>query len=163
VLVHNGSLSNHNRLRQVLARQGVEFLTDKDSEMAADYLTLSLREGASPDEALDAAIRDLDGFYTFAVGTRDRFAVLRDPIACKHAVLAETDDWIVSRLPNTGRSLFYRAPRKPRYASLRQRRYIAGAVPDMGELDLAGVSLCEANRRRNAITYVSNDLQWRLP
>jgi glutamine phosphoribosylpyrophosphate amidotransferase len=79
----------------VRARQGVEFLTDKDSEMAADYLTLSLREGASPDEALDAAIRDLDGFYTFAVGTRDRFAVLRDPIACKHAVLAETDDWIV--------------------------------------------------------------------
>ena len=28
------------------------------------------------------------------MGTRDGFAVLRDPIACKHAVLAETDDWV---------------------------------------------------------------------
>jgi len=28
------------------------------------------------------------------VGTADGFAVLRDPIACKPAVLAETDDWV---------------------------------------------------------------------
>jgi len=93
-LVHNGSLSNHNRLRQVLAREGIEFQTDNDTEVAAGYLTWRLREGASLDEALEAAIKDLDGFYTFAVGTRDGFAVLRDPIACKHAVLAETDDWV---------------------------------------------------------------------
>jgi len=93
-LVHNGSLSNHNRLRLELARQGVELRTDNDSEVAAGYLTLKLRQGASIEEALEAAIRDLDGFYTFAIGTRDGFAVLRDPIACKHAVLAETDDWV---------------------------------------------------------------------
>ncbi len=37
---------------------------------------------------------DLDGFFTFAVGTRDGFAVLRDPVACKPAVMAETDDWV---------------------------------------------------------------------
>lgn len=93
-LVHNGSLSNHNRLRQVLAREGIEFQTDNDTEVAAGYLTWRLRQGASLDEALEAAIKDLDGFYTFAVGTRDGFAVLRDPVACKHAVLAETDDWV---------------------------------------------------------------------
>ena len=93
-LVHNGSLSNHNRLRRELGRQGLEFQTDNDSEVAAGYLTLRLREGASLDQALEAAVKDLDGFYTFAVGTRDGFAVLRDPIACKHAVLAETDDWV---------------------------------------------------------------------
>ena len=39
-------------------------------------------------------VDDLDGFYTFLVGTADGFAVLRDPIACKPAVLAETDDWV---------------------------------------------------------------------
>jgi glutamate synthase domain-containing protein 1 len=93
-LVHNGSLSNHNRLRLELEREGVAFQTDNDSEVAAGYLTLKLRQGASLDEALEAAIEDLDGFYTFAIGTRDGFAVLRDPIACKHAVLAETDDWV---------------------------------------------------------------------
>ena len=42
----------------------------------------------------EAAIGDLDGFYTFAVGTREGFSVLSDPIACKPAVLAETDDWV---------------------------------------------------------------------
>jgi methylamine---glutamate N-methyltransferase subunit A len=93
-LVHNGSLSNHNRLRERLKKHGIEIRTDNDTEVAAGYLTWRLREGASLDEALEAAVKDLDGFYTFAVGTKDGFAVLRDPIACKHAVLAETDDWV---------------------------------------------------------------------
>jgi methylamine---glutamate N-methyltransferase subunit A len=93
-LVHNGSLSNHNRLREGLKKRGIEIRTDNDTEVAAGYLTWRLREGATLEEALEAAIKDLDGFYTFAVGTKDGFAVLRDPIACKHAVLAETDDWV---------------------------------------------------------------------
>jgi glutamate synthase domain-containing protein 1 len=93
-LVHNGSLSNHNRLRRWLTKRGIRFQTDNDSEVAAGYLTHRLREGASLQEALEAALRDLDGFYTFAVGTRDGFAVLRDPIACKPAVMAETEAWV---------------------------------------------------------------------
>jgi methylamine---glutamate N-methyltransferase subunit A len=93
-LVHNGSLSNHNRLRLWLRREGIEFQTDNDSEVAAGYLTHKLREGASLEQALEGCLEDLDGFYTFAVGTADGFAVLRDPIACKPAVMAETDDWV---------------------------------------------------------------------
>jgi glutamate synthase domain-containing protein 1 len=93
-LVHNGSLSNHNRLRESLRREGIEFQTENDTEVAAGYLAWRLREGASLEEALAGCLDDLDGFYTFAVGTADGFAVLRDPIACKPAVLAETDDWV---------------------------------------------------------------------
>jgi methylamine---glutamate N-methyltransferase subunit A len=93
-LVHNGSLSNHNRLRQELRREGISFQTDNDTEVAAGYLTWRLREGASLEEALEGCLDDLDGFYTFAVGTADGFAVLRDPIACKPAVMAENDDWV---------------------------------------------------------------------
>jgi glutamate synthase domain-containing protein 1 len=93
-LVHNGSLSNHNRLRQRLRAEGIEFETDNDSEVAAGYLTWRLRKGASLEQALEGCLEDLDGFYTFAVGTIDGFAVLRDPIACKPAVMAETDDWV---------------------------------------------------------------------
>ena len=93
-LVHNGSLSNHNRLRVALEREGIRFQTDNDSEVAAGYLTWRLREGASLEEALEGCLHDLDGFYTFAVGTADGFAVMRDPIACKPAVMAETDDWV---------------------------------------------------------------------
>jgi methylamine---glutamate N-methyltransferase subunit A len=93
-LVHNGSLSNHNRLRERLRREGIEFQTENDTEVAAGYLAWRLHEGASLQEALEDCLEDLDGFYTFLVGTADGFAVLRDPIACKPAVLAETDDWI---------------------------------------------------------------------
>ncbi len=93
-LVHNGSLSNHNRLRRSLRREGIEFQTENDTEVAAGYLAWRLREGASLEQALEGCLDDLDGFYTFAVGTADGFAVLRDPIACKPAVLAETDDWV---------------------------------------------------------------------
>ena len=62
--------------------------------MAAGYFTWRLGQGATITEALEAGIKDLDGFYTFAIGTRDGFSVLRDPIACKPAVMAETDDWV---------------------------------------------------------------------
>jgi methylamine---glutamate N-methyltransferase subunit A len=93
-LVHNGSLSNHNDLRRWLRKEGIRFETDNDSEVAAGYLTYRMREGASLEQALEGCLEDLDGFYTFAVGTADGFAVLRDPIACKPAVMAETDDWV---------------------------------------------------------------------
>jgi len=93
-LVHNGSLSNHNALRRNLRREGLEFETENDSEVAAGYLTWRMRQGASLGEALEAAVGDLDGFYTFVVGTERGFGVLRDPIACKPAVMAETEDYV---------------------------------------------------------------------
>lgn len=93
-LVHNGSLSNHNAVRRDLVRRGLEFRTDNDSEVAAGYLSWRMAEGASLGEALKASLADLDGFYTFVVGTEDGFGVLRDPVACKPAVLAETDAWV---------------------------------------------------------------------
>jgi glutamate synthase domain-containing protein 1 len=93
-LVHNGSLSNHNRLRERLRREGIGFQTENDTEVAAGYLSWRLREGATLEQALEGCLEDLDGFYTFLVGTADGFAVLRDPIACKPAVLCETDGWV---------------------------------------------------------------------
>ncbi|MDR1890293.1 MAG: glutamine amidotransferase family protein [Zoogloeaceae bacterium] len=93
-LVHNGSLSNHFRLRQELRREGIVFETDNDSEVAAGYLTWRLKKGDSLATALNGALEDLDGFFTFAIGTKNGFAVIRDPIACKPAVLAETDDYV---------------------------------------------------------------------
>ena len=93
-LVHNGSLSNHNGLRRMLAREGVGFATQNDTEVAAGYLSWRVREGASLKQVLEASLRDLDGFFTFVVGTETGFAVVRDPIACKPAVMAETEDYV---------------------------------------------------------------------
>jgi len=93
-LVHNGSLSNHNAMRRVLIREGLRFETENDSEVAAAYLTWRMREGANLSQALTDSLNNLDGFYTFVVGTESGFAVLRDPIACKPAVMAETNDYV---------------------------------------------------------------------
>lgn len=93
-LVHNGSLSNHNALRRDLARRGVAFETENDSEVAAGYLTSRLAGGEALGDALKAALGDLDGFFTFVVGTENGFGVLRDPIACKPAVMAETAQYV---------------------------------------------------------------------
>ncbi len=93
-LVHNGSLSNHNQLRLALERNGESFQTENDTEVAAGYISWRLRSGDTIDEALESALRDLDGFYTLAIGVENGFAILRDPIACKPAVVAENDDWV---------------------------------------------------------------------
>jgi glutamate synthase domain-containing protein 1 len=93
-LVHNGSLSNHNNIRRELIRDGMTFETENDTEVAAAYLTWRMNQGMNLGEALEKSLDDLDGFYTFVVGTKDGFGVLRDPIACKPAVLAETDQYV---------------------------------------------------------------------
>lgn len=93
-LVHNGSLSNHNNLRRELVREGMVFETQNDSEVAAAYLTAEMAKGKDLGEALTGALDDLDGFFTFVVGTKSGFGVVRDPIACKPAVMAETDQYV---------------------------------------------------------------------
>lgn len=93
-LVHNGSLSNHNDLRRKLAHDGISFATENDTEVAAGYLSWRMKQGMGLEAALTAALDDLDGFYTFVVGTETGFAVLRDPIACKPAVMVETDQYV---------------------------------------------------------------------
>jgi methylamine---glutamate N-methyltransferase subunit A len=93
-LVHNGSLSNHASLRRELVRDGMTFNTENDTEVAASYLTWRMKQGMNLGEALEKSLDDLDGFFNFVVGTKEGFGVVRDPIACKPAVMAETDDYV---------------------------------------------------------------------
>jgi methylamine---glutamate N-methyltransferase subunit A len=93
-LVHNGSLSNHNALRRELRGRGLSFQTENDTEVAAGYMSWRMREGDSLEQTLNSSLAALDGFYTFVVGTETGFGVLRDPIACKPAVMAENQRWV---------------------------------------------------------------------
>jgi len=93
-LVHNGSLSNHNSVRRVLKQAGMTFETENDTEVAAAFISHKLQEGSKLGEAMEATRTDLDGFFTFVVGTKNGFGVVRDPIACKPAVMAETDQYV---------------------------------------------------------------------
>ena len=114
-LVHNGSLSNHNNLRRSLVKNGLEFKSLNDTEVAAGYISNSLKNKNSLKDTLTSGLKDLDGFYTFITGTRNGFAILRDEIACKPAVIAETSDYVaiasefqaMAHLPNVNKANIY--------------------------------------------------------
>jgi amidophosphoribosyltransferase len=93
-LVHNGSLSNPYGVRRMLEPRGITFETDNDTEAACRFLEWRLREGDTLHEALQKGFEALDGFYTFLMGTATELALIRDPFACKPAVVAETDDYV---------------------------------------------------------------------
>lgn len=93
-LVHNGSLSNHNNIRRSLKKEGQKFNSENDTEVAAGYISNQISKGENLEETLKNSLKDLDGFYTFIAGTKDGFALLRDEIACKPAVVAETKDYV---------------------------------------------------------------------
>lgn len=93
-LVHNGSLSNPYNIRRMLEPRGISFETDNDTEAACRFLEWRLREGDDLESALQKGFEELDGFYTFLMGTPDKLALIRDPFACKPAVVAETDDYV---------------------------------------------------------------------
>jgi glutamate synthase domain-containing protein 1 len=93
-LVHNGSFANHASIRRELNAAGVEFDSENDTEVGARFIARELGNGADVQTALTTLTKTFDGFYTLLVSNKDSFAVVRDAIACKPAVIAQTDDWV---------------------------------------------------------------------
>jgi len=93
-LVHNGSFANHATIRRELQAEGVRFDSDNDSEVGARYVAARLAEGEDLEKALRGLCERFDGFYTLLVTNGNGFAVVRDAIACKPAIIAETDAWV---------------------------------------------------------------------
>ena len=93
-LVHNGSFSNHATIRRELRAAGAEFDSENDTEVGARFVASELATGKDVEAALKELIGTFDGFYTLLVSNSESFAVVRDAIACKPAVIAETGDWV---------------------------------------------------------------------
>jgi glutamate synthase domain-containing protein 1 len=93
-LVHNGSLSNPHLVRKKLEPLGIEFETDNDTEAACRFFEWRLREGDDLKTAVHRGFSELDGFFTFLMGTDTELLVTRDAFACKPAIVAETDDYV---------------------------------------------------------------------
>jgi amidophosphoribosyltransferase len=114
-LVHNGSLSNPHLVRKHLEPLGIEFQTDNDTEAACRFFEWRLREGDSLEQAVEHGFRELDGFFTFLMGTEREMLIVRDAFACKPAVVAETDDYVaiasefrsLAHLPDIGQATLF--------------------------------------------------------
>jgi glutamate synthase domain-containing protein 1 len=154
-LVHNGSLSNHNSLRRQLAREGVFIETENDTEVGAAYLTWKMQRRRTLGEALESSLSDLDGFFTFVVGTKDGFGVVRDPIACKPAVMAETDQYVAfgSRIPRAGQPARHRSC--PRLGTRARHRLFLEPLT-MQTFDLEARGLRELNASLHALKGQTN-------
>jgi amidophosphoribosyltransferase len=114
-LVHNGSLSNPHLVRKRLEPLGIEFETDNDTEAACRFFEWRLREGDELKQAVEHGFRELDGFYTFLMGTQNEMLIVRDAFACKPAVIAESDDYVaiasefrsLAHLPDIGHATLF--------------------------------------------------------
>lgn len=127
-LVHNGSFSNHATIRRELRAAGVEFDSENDTEVGARFVAKQLADGKDVEVALKELCATFDGFYTLLVSNRDAFAVVRDAIACKPAVIAETDDWVamasefraLAHLPGIGNARIWEPEPEVIYAWTRE-------------------------------------------
>ena len=114
-LVHNGSLSNPHLVRKHLEPLGIEFETDNDTEAACRFFEWRLREGDDLERAVERGFSQLDGFFTFLMGTDKEMLIVRDAFACKPAVVAETDDYVaiasefrsLAHLPDIGHATLF--------------------------------------------------------
>jgi glutamate synthase domain-containing protein 1 len=93
-VVHNGSFSNPATVRRKLEEEGITFVTDNDTEVAARLIGRELSRGSGIEAALKEVGNELDGFYTLLVATDHEIAVVRDSFACKPLVVAETDEYV---------------------------------------------------------------------
>ncbi len=114
-LVHNGSLSNPHLVRKRLEPLGIRFETDNDTEAACRYFEWRLREGDDLRTAVGRGFGELDGFFTFLMGTETELLIVRDAFACKPAVVAESDDYVaiasefrsLAHLPEIGHATLF--------------------------------------------------------
>ena len=65
-VVHNGIIENFAELRRELEKQGAKFATDTDTEVIAHLVTAEMKRGASPVEAVKAALPRLRGAFALA-------------------------------------------------------------------------------------------------
>src|SRR5699024_5318709 len=74
--VHSGPSANHASIRRQLAREGVEFDSLNDTEVAARFVAYRVSQGGDLQTILTELGTVFDGFYTLLVTTEQGFAVV---------------------------------------------------------------------------------------
>jgi len=69
-LVHNGIIENFRQLRSALESRGRVFESETDSEVVAHLISEAVEAGASPEDAVKAALPQLRGAFALAIAFR---------------------------------------------------------------------------------------------
>jgi glutamate synthase domain-containing protein 1 len=92
-VVHNGHITNYHQLRRRYEQRGHRFYTENDSEIIGLYLAdLMEREGVSLTIAMQRSLDDLDGSFSYLVGSADGIGYAKDRFGLKPLLLVEEPD-----------------------------------------------------------------------
>lgn len=92
--VHNGHITNYDKLRRIFEQQGYRFFTHNDSEVIAVYLAERLAQGRTLEQAIASSLDDFDGSFTYLAATPTELGYARDPFAFKPLITVETDAYV---------------------------------------------------------------------
>jgi len=70
-LVHNGIIENHQELRTRLKKEGIECISETDSEVIVQLIGMYLSSGISLIESVKKTLRELKGSYALSVISKD--------------------------------------------------------------------------------------------
>lgn len=106
-IVHNGQLTNYFTWRRRLERDGYRFGSENDSELIAVWNSVQMSEGHSLQSSLSLSQSELDGVFTYLLGTLDGIGMAKDRWAIKPvAVVAESDGIAIATEEQALRSLY---------------------------------------------------------
>jgi len=106
-IVHNGQLTNYFSWRRRLERDGYRFMSENDSELIAVWNSVQMAAGASLRDSLTASQQELDGVFTYLLGTLDGIGMAKDRWAIKPlAAVDEADGIAIATEEQALRSLY---------------------------------------------------------
>jgi glutamate synthase domain-containing protein 1 len=91
-VVHNGQITNYWKIRDPLERKGHIFETNNDTECIVHYIADKLSENYSLEEALEQSVKDMDGPFSYIVGTPNGVGIAKDQLGLRPGVMGENDD-----------------------------------------------------------------------
>jgi len=91
-VVHNGQITNYWKIREPLERKGHIFETNNDTECIVHYVADKLASGYSLEEALEQSVKDMDGPFSYIVGTPTGVGIAKDQLGLRPGVMAENDE-----------------------------------------------------------------------
>jgi len=91
-VVHNGQITNYWKIREPLERKGHIFETNNDTECIVHYIADKLAQNYSLEEALEQSVKDMDGPFSYIVGTPNGVGIAKDQLGLRPGVMAENDE-----------------------------------------------------------------------
>jgi glutamine phosphoribosylpyrophosphate amidotransferase len=94
-VVHNGHITNYHQLRRRYEQRGHRFYTENDSEIIGLYLADQMRrDGVSLETAMQRSLDDLDGSFSYVVGSAEGIGYAKDRFGLKPLLLVEEADFV---------------------------------------------------------------------